>query len=58
MFNIEVSKNEIALIPLETNKKVFTEEEYKKLDALAAGEKGKEKRVTKKFVAKLKKAGV
>ena len=55
MFDIAVSKNRIELIPLETVEKVFTEEEYKKLETLSMKEKGKEKRVTRKFVENLKK---
>jgi len=55
MFNIEVSKNRIELIPLETKEKVFTAEEYAKLEALAVKEEGKEKQVTKKFIDNLKK---
>ncbi len=55
MFNIEISKNKIELIPLETKEKVWTKEVYKKLEILAMREKGKEKRVTKKFIDNLKK---
>lgn len=55
MFDIEISENAIELIPLETRKKRFTKEEYMKLDALTAQEKGKEKKVTKKFIDNLKK---
>jgi len=58
MFDIEVSKNGIELVPLEIKEKVFTEEEYEKLEALALREKGKEKRVTKGFINKLKKGKV
>ena len=58
MFKIEVSKNGIELIPLETKEKVFTEVEYAKLEALAAKEKGKEKRATKRFIENLKRGGV
>ena len=43
-----LSENRIELIPLETIEKVFTEEEYKKLDMLSVKEKGKEKLITKK----------
>jgi AbrB family looped-hinge helix DNA binding protein len=50
MFKIEVSKNHIELIPLETKEKAFTEEEYKKPEALAAAEEGREKRVAKRFI--------
>ena len=55
MFNIVIADNKIELIPLETKEKVFTEAVYKKLDALSKEEEGKEKRVTKKFIADLKK---
>ncbi|MCK4518606.1 MAG: AbrB/MazE/SpoVT family DNA-binding domain-containing protein [Candidatus Omnitrophica bacterium] len=58
MFDIKISKNRIELVPLEIKEKVFTEEEYKKLEALALREKGKEKHVTKGFINKLKKAKV
>ncbi len=56
MFDIAVSKNRIELILLETHEKVFTKEEYKKLNAIAIEERGKEKRVTKKFICNLKKS--
>lgn len=55
MFDIDISENAIELIPLETKERVFTKEEYMKLDALTAQEKGKEKKVTKKFIDNLKK---
>jgi len=58
MFNVEISKNCIELVPVEIKEKVFTEEEYKKLDALSENEKGKEKRVTKKFIDRLQKGNV
>ena len=40
---------------LKTKKRKFTSEEYTKLGALAAKEKGKEKRVTKRLINNLKK---
>jgi AbrB family looped-hinge helix DNA binding protein len=55
MFEIEVSRSGIEIIPLETKERRFTDEEYMKLDALAVKEKEKEKYVTKKFVDNLKK---
>lgn len=58
MFEVEVSKEGIELIPLETKGREFTDEEYAKLEILAAREKGKEKPVTKKFIANLKKRKV
>ncbi len=58
MFEVEVSKERIELIPLETKEREFTAEEYAKLETLAAKEKGKEKRVTKKFIDNLKKGKI
>ena len=58
MFDVRISRNRIELIPLETKTKEFTEKEYEKLEALAAEEKGKEKRVTQKFIGRLKKGKI
>ncbi len=58
MFEIEVSRNRIELIPLEIKEKHFTAEEYVKLEALAVKEKGKEKYVTKRFIDNLKKGKI
>ncbi|MFH1458677.1 MAG: AbrB/MazE/SpoVT family DNA-binding domain-containing protein [Candidatus Omnitrophota bacterium] len=58
MFEVEVSKDGIELIPLETKEREFTNEEYAKLEALAAKEKGKEKHVTRKLIDNLKKGKV
>ena len=55
MFEVEVSRDRIGLIPLETKEKQFTDEEYVKLETLAVKEKGKEKYVTKRFIDNLKK---
>ncbi len=55
MFDVVVFENRIELIPLEITEKVFTEDEYRKLEALSRKEKGEEKRVTKKFIDSLKK---
>jgi len=55
IFNVAVSKNRIELVPLETKEKVFTSEEYKKLEMLSNHEKGMELRVTQKFISNLKK---
>ena len=56
MFDVLVRHNRIELIPLETVKKSFTDKEYERLDALAAAERGQEKRVTKAFIRALKTA--
>ncbi|MCK4423694.1 MAG: AbrB/MazE/SpoVT family DNA-binding domain-containing protein [Candidatus Omnitrophica bacterium] len=58
MFEIAISNNRIELIPIETIEKVFTEEEYKKLDQFSVKQKGEAKRVTKKFIENLKKGRV
>ena len=55
MFRVAVANDKIELVPLETREKVFSEEHYKKLESLSMEEKGKEKRVTKKFINTLKK---
>ncbi|MBN1405694.1 MAG: AbrB/MazE/SpoVT family DNA-binding domain-containing protein [Candidatus Omnitrophica bacterium] len=57
MFNIVISGNRIELIPLEVKEKVFTKEEYAKLDMLSKKEQGKEKKITKSFIEKIKRAG-
>ncbi len=58
MFEVEVSKDGIELIPLEIKEREFTDEEYAKLEALAARETGKEKPITKKLIYNLKKGKV
>ena len=58
MFEVEVSRDKIELIPLETKERQFTEEEYVKLETLATKEKGKEKPVTKKFIDNLKRGKI
>jgi AbrB family looped-hinge helix DNA binding protein len=57
MFKIVVSGNSIQLIPLEVSERVFSKDEYIKLEALAKKEHGKEKKVTDKLIKKLEKAG-
>ena len=56
MFDVLVRHNHIELIPLEIVEKTFTDEEYERLDALAADERGQEKRVTNAFIRALKTA--
>jgi len=55
IFSIEISHNRIELIPLETKERAFTKEEYEKLEALSEKEKGKENKITKRFINNLKK---
>lgn len=57
MFRIGISGNRIELIPLEVSERVFTKAEYEKLELLAKKERGKEKKVTKKFIRDLEKTG-
>jgi len=56
MFKIVVSNNSIQLIPLEVSERVFSKNEYVKLEALSKNERNKEKKVTDKFIKKLEKA--
>jgi len=56
MFKIVVSGNSIQLIPLEVSERVFSKDEYIKLETLARKEHGKEKKVTDKFIKKLEEA--
>ena len=58
IFEVEISRNGIGLIPLEIKEKQFTDEEYVKLETLAAKEKGKEKYVTKRVIDNLKKGKI
>lgn len=58
MFEVEIFKKGIELIPLETKEREFSDAEYAKLEILSAREKGKEKRLTKRFIDNLKKGGV
>ncbi len=53
MFKVAVTKDKIELVPLETKERAFTEKEYERLEALAAEEKGKEKRITKRLINNL-----
>ena len=55
MFDVEVADDRIELIPLEAKERVFTEEEYRRLEALSAKELGREKPVTKRYITSLKK---
>lgn len=58
MFEVTVHKNKIELTPLETQEMKFSDQVYKKLDALSLSEKGKEKKITKRFIDDLKKGKV
>ena len=58
MFNVEVHRHRIELIPLEVTEKQFTNEQYNKLNALSKSEKGTEKKVTSNMIHRLKKGHV
>ena len=58
LFEVEVHRNRIELVPVEVQEKVFTEEDYARLDKLSREEKGKEVRVTKAFIRRLKKGKI
>ena len=56
-FQLDIKHNCIMLIPV-TIEPRYTAEELDKLDALIAREKGKEKRLTRKFIDNLKKGKI
>ena len=55
MFNVEVHKSRIELIPVEVKEISFSAGQYKKLENLSKLEKGQEKKVTSQFISHLKK---
>lgn len=54
VLDIKITGHRIELIPLEMVEKVFTDEEYAKLDELTKKQRKKAKKVTHKFIEKLK----
>ncbi len=54
VFDIKITGHRIELIPVEMAEKVFTSEEYTKLDELTKKQKKKAKKVTQKFIDDLK----
>ena len=54
LFDVQVHRNRIELIPLETREKALTPEQYRKLGLLSQRERGLEKKVTKEYVRRLK----
>lgn len=54
MFDVRVNHNRIELVLVETKEKVLTAKQYRKLDLLFNKEKGKEKKISKEFIAHLK----
>jgi AbrB family looped-hinge helix DNA binding protein len=58
LFNVEVVRNRIELIPLEVREKEFTDEEYRRIDGLCIKEKGRQAKVSKKFITGLKRGKI
>jgi len=54
LFTVEVRENRIELIPVEVKERVYTAEDYRKLDRLRELERGKEKKVTRTMIANMK----
>lgn len=54
LFEVELRRNRIELVPVEVKEREFSDEEYAKLDKLVAEEKGKGVRVTKAYIRRLK----
>ncbi|MGR3316962.1 MAG: AbrB/MazE/SpoVT family DNA-binding domain-containing protein [Candidatus Anammoxibacter sp.] len=54
MFDIKITGHRIELVPVEVVEKVFTDVEYARLDEFVKKQKGKEKKVTQKFIDNLK----
>jgi len=54
MFDVKITGNKIQLIPVEIVEKVFTDEEYAKMDKIVSFEKSKAKKVTSNYISKLK----
>ena len=53
LFDIQINGNRLELIPLETIEKVFTNEEYARMENLYQKEKHLAKKVTAKFIESL-----
>ena len=58
MFNVEVHKSRIELIPVEVKEISFSAGQYKKLEKLSKAEKRQERKVTSQFVRGLKKGRI
>ena len=54
LFDVKVTNHRIELVPLEVQRREFTDEEYEKLEKLYQKEKGSAKKVTKKFIENIK----
>lgn len=54
LFDVEVHRDRIELVPVETAKKLFTKDQYQKLSLFSKKERSLEKKVTKKYIEELK----
>ena len=54
LFDVSLKRGHIELIPLLTHEKAFTRQDYKKMDKIANQENGKEKKVTKEMISRMK----
>ena len=54
LFDVKVTNHRIELVPLEVQRREFTDEEYEKLEKLYQKEKGSAKKITKKFIESIK----
>lgn len=54
LFNVKLKQNRIELVPLEVSEKIFTDDEYKKMEELFKKDKNKAKKVTQKYIERLK----
>ncbi len=58
IFDVQLKRGRIELIPLELTEKAFNQEDYAKMDELVTKEKGLGKKVTDDFIKNLKKGVV
>ena len=58
MFNVEVHKSRIELIPVEVKEISFSSGQYKKLAKLSKAEKGQERKATSRFISGLKRGRI
>ena len=54
LFDIQLTGNRLELIPLETIEKVFSDEEYIKMDQICKRERGQSKPLTRDYIKQLK----
>ncbi len=55
LFKVRVNGTKIELIPVEVVEKKYTKQDYALLDKLTSEQQGKEKKITKAMITKMKK---